>query len=505
MSKYFLLLILLAVLTLASSVSIVQAQTENEPPYLYYYSRMLGGIIIERADGTDSRHIGADVIPPGMTGLAGPGWSPSGRYFAASGINYADYYTTSAGAYVIDSHNELVVDWLTTFVNGVHRMEWSPDEDILLIVGSMEGDFRSTLLHNRNLFYWLVDPEQQTIVAEFGAFAYGTGDILWELDQNRTRFYIGPQDSASSDQYFEITMMLDGTVFKQPSTREAFNAHYTPSDQIEPNYFDAQGRSSRGRYEAHGATNTILTDTQTGETTDLPRHTQGTICRVFVWSDDENYIITLNGTLVAGGGCYAATLGVTDSEGELWREFGGCSWDFPPCIGWLPERVDVDALPAGSPTPVQIDPARIDYEAQQVFGVSMMSLASFRLRCGERGTAEIADFETNATLFSLSNMSCPYGSNASFSEEGLQIAIAYNEMHGVLATFHGYFEGYVTIWVRQSDGTFIQQLRLNSQGFALEFTQDEAYLRARNVNGWKVYAVTDILGAIASATQSQSE
>ncbi len=493
------------VLTLAGSISISQAQTDDEPPYLYYYSRMLGGIIIERADGTDSRHIGAEVIPPGMTGLAGPGWSPSGRYFAAFGMNYGDYYVTSAGAYLMNSRGDPAVEWLTRFIGGVHLMEWAPNEDILLIVGSIGGDSRTTLSPILSLFYWLIDPEHQAVVAEFGAFAYGAADILWELEQDRIRFFAGPQEVRLSDRYFEITMMLDGTVLRLPATREAFNSHYTPAEQVLPDYYAAYGVSPSGRYEAEGARDTALTDTHTGETVELPRHSQGTICRGFVWSEDEQHIITLTGTLIAGGGCFAAVMGVTDSAGELWRELGGCSWDFPPCIEWLPEYVDVNLLPSGSPTPVQLDPVRIEHdEEQQVFAVSMMPDVNFRLRCGERGTAEIVDTTANTTRFRLRDVSCPYTSNSSFPD-GLPVAAVYLEVQDLLATFHGYFENYTTLWIQQDDGTFAQRLRLNSQGFALEFTEDGVYLRARNVNGWKVYAVTDILAEIDNATQPQGE
>ena len=98
---------------LLSPLSITQAQVDDEPPYLYYYSRMLGGIIIERADGTDSRHIGADVIPPGATGLADPGWSPSGNYFATYQIiSYGLSGNATANASVINTQGEPIAQWL---------------------------------------------------------------------------------------------------------------------------------------------------------------------------------------------------------------------------------------------------------------------------------------------------------------------------------------------------------------------------------------------------------
>ena len=66
---------LIIIVGLILSASLVSAQADSNAPYLYYYSRMLGGIIIEHPDGSDSRLIGSDVIPPNLTGIEGPGWS----------------------------------------------------------------------------------------------------------------------------------------------------------------------------------------------------------------------------------------------------------------------------------------------------------------------------------------------------------------------------------------------------------------------------------------------
>lgn len=54
-------------------------------PYVYYFSDTLNAFIIERADGTDTRVLGDGLMA--LTGgshdihVAGPGWSPSGRWF----------------------------------------------------------------------------------------------------------------------------------------------------------------------------------------------------------------------------------------------------------------------------------------------------------------------------------------------------------------------------------------------------------------------------------------
>lgn len=481
--------ILLAVCSLLVIMP-VHGQPDEAPPYLYYYSRMLGGLIIERADGTDSRHLAADVIPPDMTGLVGPGWSPSGRYFSAYGINYGGYYNTSLGAYLIDSDGETVVEQLS-FIDGVSRIEWAPNNDLLLVIGSLFDSIPDNRPYDHHLLYWLIDPNQKAIAAEFSAFAYGTNDIIWEPEQDRIRFFIGPQNFATTNQYFEVTMMLDGTVLKEPSTREAFREHSQPSEQVSSDYYDYDGvtTSPGGIYKTHGTHPAILTNTQTGEEIEMPRHTQGTVCRTFTWSDDEQYIISLTGTLVAGGGCASAVLGVIDSEGQLWRELGGCSWDFPPCVGWLPERVDVDALPPGSSQPVQLEPVRTDDADEPTFLLGTLEVLNLRLRCDEEGNGEIVDIETDTLRYSLSDVEC----HERMSGDGWPVAAAYDPAHDLLVLYNDNWKTGVTIWTRRGGRRYEQIFTLNTQGFALEFTDDGDYLRARNVQAWKVYAVADIL------------
>lgn len=64
-------ILLVCCLLLTLMVAPINAQDDEEPPYLFYYSRILGGLIIERADGTDSRLIAEDVISSGYAGIAG--------------------------------------------------------------------------------------------------------------------------------------------------------------------------------------------------------------------------------------------------------------------------------------------------------------------------------------------------------------------------------------------------------------------------------------------------
>src|SRR6185369_13172109 len=133
MTRLFTILLIIFALGVTPSL---HAQADTKPPYLYYYSQLLGGLIIERADGSDSRHLAADVIPPNMSGLSGPGWSRSGKYFAGSGSIYLSYATYRQQPYIIDLKGNNLVPWLDLIATTAF-MQWSPTgEDILLIVGN---------------------------------------------------------------------------------------------------------------------------------------------------------------------------------------------------------------------------------------------------------------------------------------------------------------------------------------------------------------------------------
>jgi hypothetical protein len=468
----------------------VPAQARQDaPPYLYYYSSTLGGIIVERADGSDSRHLAADVIPPDMTGLAGPGWSPSGQYFAAYQVTYGPYTVSGGTPYVIDAQGHAVANWLQVMAATV-QMQWSPTgEDILLIIGRYQPDYQA------GTFFWLLDADTGGLLVDFGAnlesVAESVSTITWDVANGQIAFTIAP-NSFAPQIYYRVIMRFDGTTVRQPVGEEQFWTAYqevVPEDSED--LFAGRGMSPSGNYEALGVQHTVLTDTRTGEEVFLPMHTQGTICREYVWSENEDYIITINGTLLAGGGCGPAVLGVTDREGKLWRELGGCSWRHPPCIDWLPEQVDVTELPSGAPTPVQLDPSTIDYAVIDM-PLSVLPTVPTRLRCGPQFTADIVDHQTNETLYTLKGIRCPYAPDTSFADEGLPIVIAYQATHDLLATFYDYHTSSVTLWTRRN-GFYERILRLNTEGYALEFTADGDYLRAGNVNAWKVFSVADIL------------
>lgn len=454
---------------------------EDKPPYLYYYSHMLGGIIIERADGTDSRHIGADVIPAGMSGIGGPGWSPSGKYFAGRGVNIGTYRLNILEHFVMDTSGQPVINEIETF-GQPNYMEWSPERDILFMI---------TGTGVPSMTFWLLDAESGKIMATLGT---GIGSDYrhgheWDVENERITFLYRNEGRYATDMIFKVTMNFDGSV-----TKEVVHDQTLPMHEIPPTDWDQQygtATSPSGTYTTSGMNPALLTNTLTNETIKLPLHTQQTSCREYRWSSDESYIITLSGTIRAGGGCGSALIGITDEQGVLWREVGSCMWR-PICVDWLPEQVDLSALPAGNPTSIHIDPVEIVYVDEEERRLTIADdEVNFYLYCKDEQTVNIVDADTRQLEFALTEIECPYRQVDSFASEGLPIMVAEHPDGDLLATYYDYSEQYVTIW-KYRGNAYYPVLRLDTYGYQLEFSDDGQYLRAQNIWGKKVYSVSGL-------------
>jgi hypothetical protein len=76
------LLILAALVTLSGTRSVIAQARESTAPYLYYFDSERSAFVVERADGTDSRILGQNLMSSDVDTVDGAGWSPSGKWFA---------------------------------------------------------------------------------------------------------------------------------------------------------------------------------------------------------------------------------------------------------------------------------------------------------------------------------------------------------------------------------------------------------------------------------------
>ncbi len=169
MFKHLALVLILGVGSFASSA---HAQ-ESSNPYIYYFSDTLNAFIIERADGTDTRVLGEGLM--GFTASAdniyviGPGWSPSGQWFAWTAAQAGLYGYSGAGfrpyAFQADGTRRLTL--LDRFADA--QLAWSNSTDVLFVasrqVERLKPDDPDDTHSVMSTYLALIDVETEAIIA----------------------------------------------------------------------------------------------------------------------------------------------------------------------------------------------------------------------------------------------------------------------------------------------------------------------------------------------------
>jgi len=130
------LMMVITGLTGISPVPLHAQSTVPLAPFVYYYSEHRAAFIVERADGSDSRILAAFSYPVDTPAqeIDGPGWSPSGQWFAWNTRAYSDGGTGTGAspAWVIqrDGRNQHA---FLNGITGIDKITWSPVADLLLI------------------------------------------------------------------------------------------------------------------------------------------------------------------------------------------------------------------------------------------------------------------------------------------------------------------------------------------------------------------------------------
>lgn len=98
------------------------AQDAEDIPYLYYFDSAQRAFIIERADGTDRRILGAGLLDDDEGGvvISGPGWSPEGRWLA-----FVAESQSGQRAYVLSADGETTLSSVDDLSEPT--IQWSPD------------------------------------------------------------------------------------------------------------------------------------------------------------------------------------------------------------------------------------------------------------------------------------------------------------------------------------------------------------------------------------------
>jgi hypothetical protein len=129
----------------ASSGAATAQPTSN--PYIFYFSIDQQDFIIERADGSDSRTLGASALRSNSrhassSVIRGPGWSPSGEWLAWSAAE--ELYSGEFTPHLIKADGSQIFT-IADLKNPA--MAWSPDRDLLLVAGEWERDSSNIYIH----------------------------------------------------------------------------------------------------------------------------------------------------------------------------------------------------------------------------------------------------------------------------------------------------------------------------------------------------------------------
>ncbi len=193
--KVFLFL-LLAVVPITSA--------QNEPtPYLYYYASTIDALVIERADGTDSR-----IIGHGLADDSGAGWSPSGEW-------YASVRNEQAHLIHVSGQNH----WSLPRELG-YGLRWSPTEDLLFITRGAPFNY-STGEHGATQFT-LLDANTRAIIRQFEVYVEESSRLTgfyWSPDGQYIGFYYGNYDARlGDDRNYFVRVSRSGEVVEEELT-----------------------------------------------------------------------------------------------------------------------------------------------------------------------------------------------------------------------------------------------------------------------------------------------
>jgi hypothetical protein len=348
MRQLSLLLLLLFTPTLARQVH------QNAPaPYLYYYSDVLNGFVIERADGTDSRLIGAGLTPS-VARIRTGGWSPDGKWLAWKFDAAGELFSYSDGVVLNTDQQRLKsVDNLAS----VFLFNWSPDSRVLLIAGCSQKNcqYSGTQEH----VYDLIDVNADKVLASIVTqpeLLPGTTPVQWSSTSQQVTFY--EHEYISQEQNLRITMGVDGSVLKQPISHDEYFNLLKPFEDtpLKTVYLTSPSGHFGGQ-----AYDPFLTDMRSGKAVWLPHHSDAVDIpnpMQAKWHPSEEWVLL--------GYNYAATESwlvgfsmVYNVKTGQYRQLTSCGLE-EPCIGWLPEDVKIADLPAGAPASML--PAPIHYD-----------------------------------------------------------------------------------------------------------------------------------------------
>ncbi len=195
-------------------------QTVSNAPYFYYFAN--NAFIVERADGTDTHVIGGSRMAQTYKDAKGyetdgPGWSPSGNWFAWT-FAYGNTNATPYKPHVVSIDGSRWVTVLDTLQHA--QLAWAPHCDLLAVAGATLPA-SSTFVGPVQIWLALVDPNTNRVIVST-RFTIGTfggpwfpANITWLDDMHAVIAYNGADNTGYT--HGIILLGTDGTIINIPA------------------------------------------------------------------------------------------------------------------------------------------------------------------------------------------------------------------------------------------------------------------------------------------------
>ena len=203
---------LLCILSLALGFAVFPSHAQEEKvdaPYLYYYSTIVNAFVIERADGTDSRILAQNVMPPNYNRIDEPLWSPSGKWMAWRGAVDGGLANSYFSGWIIrtdGSERLTILDQPLEATMDIQMMTWAEENDLLFVAEEIFP------VHSV-MRYRLIDAEKGTLTkASIETYVEDIDQLSYHWLPQEIGIVIYNPYPAINGQIKLVKLLTDGTV-----------------------------------------------------------------------------------------------------------------------------------------------------------------------------------------------------------------------------------------------------------------------------------------------------
>ncbi len=337
-------------------------------PYIYYYSDRLNAFVIERADGTDTRLMAQRILARDTNSVAsyigGPGFSPSGGYFAytAASIDGWGRGYENAQPAILNLRTGQQLDVFNGWQNV--RLAWSSEADLLLAVRYYYARDLVDPRHDLLPFNGYRVMEVAVINANAGVRLFTakqsfptesdetvpSPQIKWNDARHIAIFFQNPytEGMRSVDSVLAARLDIEGGM-------TITSANHVEIDTFRANIGRGWDAGSPDVVSPDGRFTAVVNDgTAIRDNRDMKWRVLRPALRSYnaapggtvIWNNDSKWLMDFREGLLAGGGACCYHVGIATPDGAMRRDLTKFMQPLEgAAAGWLPPNVAPSLFP----------------------------------------------------------------------------------------------------------------------------------------------------------------